>query len=203
MNVAQNLFLKHGVSATTIEQITSGADVAKGTFYLYFSSKDDVLAGLRDRYSQELLASINKAVTERAADDSKGKPASWARASVAGYLRSIQLHDLVFLDCCRSRQAARDAIDLRRRGAATATRVGHAGTVGRSSPVHFSRDSRRAARDADGYGLSGTRPKTDNVRSVGTRNRGGVLLSVGSTGDHSADEKPPPWARATRERASD
>jgi hypothetical protein len=38
----------------------------------------------------------------------------------------------------RDRQAARVAVDLRRRGAATATRVGHAGTVGRSSPVHFS-----------------------------------------------------------------
>jgi AcrR family transcriptional regulator len=98
MNVAQHLFLKHGVSATTIEQISAGAGVAKGTFYLYFSSKDDVLAGLRDRYSQELLASIKKAVIENAADDWKGKLASWARASVAGYLRSIQLHDLVFLE---------------------------------------------------------------------------------------------------------
>jgi AcrR family transcriptional regulator len=96
MKVAQRLFLEHGVPATTIEQITSGADVAKGTFYLYFSSKDDILAGLRDRYSQELLASIKNAITENREDDWEGKLASWARASVAGYLRSIQLHDLVF-----------------------------------------------------------------------------------------------------------
>jgi hypothetical protein len=38
----------------------------------------------------------------------------------------------------RDRQAARVAADLRRRGAATTTRLGHAGTVGRSSPVLFS-----------------------------------------------------------------
>src|ERR1035438_2043651 len=43
MNAAERLFLSEGVAATTIEQITSAAAVAKGTFYLYFSSKDDVL----------------------------------------------------------------------------------------------------------------------------------------------------------------
>jgi AcrR family transcriptional regulator len=98
MNVAQRLFLEHGVAATTIEQITSGADVAKGTYYLYFSSKDDILAGLRNRYAQQLLASIKKAISENAVDDWQGKLASWASASVAGYLRSIKLHDLVFLE---------------------------------------------------------------------------------------------------------
>ena len=38
MDAAQRLFLKQGVGPTTIDQITSGADVAKGTFYLHFSS---------------------------------------------------------------------------------------------------------------------------------------------------------------------
>jgi hypothetical protein len=38
----------------------------------------------------------------------------------------------------RDRQAALDAADLRRRGAAIATRLGYAGTVGRGSPVHLS-----------------------------------------------------------------
>ena len=58
MNAARRLFLKQGVAPTTIEQITSGADVAKGTFYLYFSSKEDVLAALGERFAQELLATI-------------------------------------------------------------------------------------------------------------------------------------------------
>lgn len=51
MTSAQRLFLKHGVGSTTIEQITSGAEVAKGTFYLYFSSKEDVLEALRERFA--------------------------------------------------------------------------------------------------------------------------------------------------------
>src|SRR6516162_6238123 len=96
MNAAQQLFLQQGVARTTIEQITSTADVAKGTFYLYFSSKDDVLAGLGDRYGQERLAKVQAAVAQKLADDWKGKLAAWAEASVSGYLDSIRLHDILF-----------------------------------------------------------------------------------------------------------
>jgi AcrR family transcriptional regulator len=96
MNAAQRLFLKHGAGPTTIEQITTGAAVAKGTFYLYFSSKDEVLAALRGRFAQELLARIKAAVARNEEDDWKGKLASWAEAGVAGYLDSIQLHDILF-----------------------------------------------------------------------------------------------------------
>jgi AcrR family transcriptional regulator len=96
MNAAQHLFLQHGVASTTIEQITSTADVAKGTFYLYFSSKDDVLAALGDRYGQDRLAKVKAAVAQRPADDWKGKLAEWAASTVLGYLDSIRLHDILF-----------------------------------------------------------------------------------------------------------
>jgi AcrR family transcriptional regulator len=98
MNAALRLFLKHGVAPTTIEQITSGADVAKGTFYLYFSSKEDVLAALGQRFAQELLAGIKAAIAAKPNQDWKGKLATWARAGVAGYLDSIRLHDVFFPD---------------------------------------------------------------------------------------------------------
>ena len=80
MNAAQRLFLEQGVGPTTIERITSGAEVAKGTFYLYFSSKEDILAALGERFSQELLARIKTAVAAKPADDWKGKLETWARA---------------------------------------------------------------------------------------------------------------------------
>jgi AcrR family transcriptional regulator len=96
MSAAKRLFLEQGVGPTTIEQITSGADVAKGTFYLYFSSKDDVLAALRERFAQDLLAGIRTAVAEKPDGDWKGKLATWAAAGVAGYLESIRLHDTLF-----------------------------------------------------------------------------------------------------------
>jgi AcrR family transcriptional regulator len=96
MNAAQLLFLKHGVGPTTIEQITTDAAVAKGTFYLYFSSKEDVLGALRGRFAQELRKSIKAAVAQNKEEDWKGKLASWAAAGVAGYLDSAQLHDILF-----------------------------------------------------------------------------------------------------------
>ncbi|HEY4739670.1 MAG TPA: TetR/AcrR family transcriptional regulator [Candidatus Acidoferrales bacterium] len=96
MNAARRLFLKQGAGPTTIEQITSGANVAKGTFYLYFSSKEDVLAALGERFAQELLATIKAAIAEKANEDWKGKLGVWAQAGVHGYLDSMRLHDIIF-----------------------------------------------------------------------------------------------------------
>jgi AcrR family transcriptional regulator len=96
MNAAQRLFLKRGVGPTTIEQITTGAEVAKGTFYLYFSSKEDVLSALRGRFGRDLATKIKTAVAQRREEDWKGKLGAWAAAGVAGYLDSAQLHDILF-----------------------------------------------------------------------------------------------------------
>jgi AcrR family transcriptional regulator len=96
MNAAQRLFLKQGVPETTIEQITSGADVAKGTFYLYFSSKEDILAALGDRFGQKHLEGIKAAIAKKPQDNWQKKLATWANACFTGYLDSIQLHDIVF-----------------------------------------------------------------------------------------------------------
>ena len=96
MSAAERLFLKHGVAATTVEQITSAAKVAKGTFYLYFSTKEDVLAGLGEQFAQTLLTTIKNAVAAQPQDDWKGRLTAWAAAAVRGYLESIRLHDILF-----------------------------------------------------------------------------------------------------------
>jgi AcrR family transcriptional regulator len=96
MKAAQRLFLERGVAPTTIEQITLRAEVAKGTFYLYFSSKEDVLAALGEHFAHELLAKIKAAIAEKSNDDWKGKLGAWARAGVTGYLDSMRLHDIIF-----------------------------------------------------------------------------------------------------------
>ncbi len=41
--VAMPLFIKHGVAATTMEQIAEEADVAKGTLYNYFPVKEAII----------------------------------------------------------------------------------------------------------------------------------------------------------------
>ena len=43
VKAAVSVFAAKGVSATSVEDIVRGAGVAKGTFYLYFASKDDLV----------------------------------------------------------------------------------------------------------------------------------------------------------------
>jgi AcrR family transcriptional regulator len=96
MDAALRLFLEQGVAPTTIEQITAGASVAKGTFYLHFASKDEVLAALRESFVQGLLKRIEVVVSQRGKQDWRGKLEAWATASIDGYLDSLPLHDIVF-----------------------------------------------------------------------------------------------------------
>jgi AcrR family transcriptional regulator len=96
MDAAQALFLEKGVVETTIEQITVAADVAKGTFYLHFSSKDDVLAALRSRWQATYSANIQAAVDRRPSTDWPGKLRAWVKAAVDGYFDTVEIHNLVF-----------------------------------------------------------------------------------------------------------
>ena len=96
MDAALRLFLDQGVAPTTIEQITVGAQVAKGTFYLHFSSKEDVLVALRERFVRGLLETIDTAVRKRPAHDWRGRLEAWATASIDGFLDAVRLHDIVF-----------------------------------------------------------------------------------------------------------
>lgn len=53
---AMQLFRIRGYSATSVEQITQKADVGKGTFYNYFSSKEAVVQEYAQRAYQEMLS---------------------------------------------------------------------------------------------------------------------------------------------------
>lgn len=96
MNSAIRVFLKSGVAATTIDQITAGAKVAKGTFYLHFESKEDLVRGLRQRFTREFLARIDAALGEQEKDDWEGKLATWTSECVNAYLDAVQVHDIIF-----------------------------------------------------------------------------------------------------------
>jgi AcrR family transcriptional regulator len=96
MDAAQRLFLKQGVGPTTIDQITSGADVAKGTFYLHFSSKEDLLSALGEQFAEQHLIHLKTALATVSEADWTVKLATWAEACVTFYLDSMQLHDMLF-----------------------------------------------------------------------------------------------------------
>jgi AcrR family transcriptional regulator len=96
MNAAQRLFLEQGVGPTTIEQITAAAEVAKGTFYLYYRSKEDLRGALGDRYAESHRDAVRGAV--EAAEGWHERLIAWMRASVDFYLDAIALHDVLFYE---------------------------------------------------------------------------------------------------------
>ena len=59
---AHLLFHKQGFDKTTVQQITTNAGVAKGTFYLYFETKFDILSYITLEMLDELVEIMSKIV---------------------------------------------------------------------------------------------------------------------------------------------
>jgi AcrR family transcriptional regulator len=57
----------------TVADIVAAAGVAKGTFYLYFDSKDDLVRSLRDRFTAEFASDMTTGVGE------SPEPGDWWR----------------------------------------------------------------------------------------------------------------------------
>lgn len=64
LNAAYKLFTTIGFTETTITQIASKAKVGKGTFYLYFKSKEDINRALIAQKSDQLLHQAIEALNE-------------------------------------------------------------------------------------------------------------------------------------------
>jgi AcrR family transcriptional regulator len=56
LEAAAAVFAKHGLDSATIEMVAREAEVAVGTIYLYFSSRDDLFLQLTAERIQELVA---------------------------------------------------------------------------------------------------------------------------------------------------
>lgn len=67
LKAAESVFGERGLAGATVAEIAKEADVAKGTFYLYFDSKDALVAAMQRRLSDELLE--RSRVTYEALDD--------------------------------------------------------------------------------------------------------------------------------------
>ena len=69
LHAAQTLFLEKGVSKTSISEIAEQAQVAKGTFYLYFEDKDDLLQQLLYQISYDIIQQAYIYAEQRRTDD--------------------------------------------------------------------------------------------------------------------------------------
>jgi AcrR family transcriptional regulator len=99
---ARQLFLEHGFEATTVAEIAEAADVAQGTFFNHFSSKQAVLAEITSEVSDHLHGLV---------DAQLARPVS-ALERIAGFA------DAVADELSRARELARDVvIELMQSGA--------------------------------------------------------------------------------------
>ena len=89
-------FVRNGFASTTIEDITREAGVAKGTFYLYFDSKEAILAALRDRFIESCRERIAALASRVPAADWAGRLDAWVEGGISHYLDHVKLHDVVF-----------------------------------------------------------------------------------------------------------
>jgi TetR/AcrR family transcriptional regulator, transcriptional repressor for nem operon len=88
------LFLENGVAATSLDEITSRAGVSKGLFYLYFRSKDDLLATLQDQFSVRLADRIRAAAD--LAGDWPAKLDACVQAIYDSYRENHDQHAVLF-----------------------------------------------------------------------------------------------------------
>ena len=58
LDAAERVLVERGLAAATMADVAEAAAVAKGTVYLYFESKAELLAGLRARYFERFAAML-------------------------------------------------------------------------------------------------------------------------------------------------
>ena len=111
----RQVFTSTGFSRATMADIAHAADMAQGTFYLYFDSKEHLLAAVWERYVEGLLE-----ITTRILDDERDwwptMDALWS-ALLEHAVHNAELHRTVYnsanakaLELCK--QSNRRVVDL-------------------------------------------------------------------------------------------
>jgi TetR/AcrR family transcriptional regulator, transcriptional repressor for nem operon len=90
----QAQFLAKGVAATSLEDITTGAGVSKGLFYLYFKSKEDLVLALQDQFATGFAEGVLAAAA--AQDDWGAKLDACVQASFDFHRDMRDLHEVLF-----------------------------------------------------------------------------------------------------------
>src|SRR5574341_1030071 len=83
---ARDLFFEHGIHRTTVDDVATRAEVAKGTVYLYFESKETILAHLL----LEGLDALGESLEEAFAESVPLSAETRLRRLAAAYLQFFQ-----------------------------------------------------------------------------------------------------------------
>lgn len=96
LRAAEKLFLANGIGQTRIEDIAKAADMGKGTLYLYFKSKDDILVGLGQMFLNYFVERIAHHLQQCQGDDLNHQLEAWLNGCLDAFYDKADLHHLVF-----------------------------------------------------------------------------------------------------------
>lgn len=71
LDIAERLFQQKGYQKCTINDILREVGIAKGTFYYYFTSKDEVMEAIVERYTELIRSRALAAVEKEASPEEK------------------------------------------------------------------------------------------------------------------------------------
>ena len=83
MDAALLAFATNGVAGTSVDDIVRAAGVAKGTFYLYFETRDDIVTAVAER----LVEGVGRAMDEALA--ARGRTAADRIRGIAGAMATV------------------------------------------------------------------------------------------------------------------
>lgn len=95
LRAAREQFSLRGTAATTVADITDAADVGKGTFYLYFQSKEHVLAALWEEFVDGFVQHAREILEHRGNADWLRTAELLASELIDYALRHADVHRLV------------------------------------------------------------------------------------------------------------
>jgi AcrR family transcriptional regulator len=95
LEAAAELFIERGISNTSMAQVAEAAGVAKGTPYLYFDSKDELLSELRTGYLQEWYSLAEESLGEEGVSE-RDRLRNFLRTIYEFHPGKIELHHLLF-----------------------------------------------------------------------------------------------------------
>ena len=71
INAAQKLFARFGLKKTSVDEIAKSAQVAKGTIYNYFETKEEIFDEVIRREGSRMIALINQAIEKEKSPEKK------------------------------------------------------------------------------------------------------------------------------------
>ena len=110
LDAAERLFAERGLGATTVADITAAAGVSKGSFYVYFASRDELVEALNARLGDELFLVLDDVLTALV-DDAMGSLLD-GDAIAIGSGRLADLLGLAVERMVRTLVARRDLIEV-------------------------------------------------------------------------------------------